>query len=214
MTKIATTLSALLLLTAAGCDDKKADGKETAKKDDKAADAKKDDKAADAKAEPKAPEPVAIKMAESGVKEWGVKFMLPEGAAVGELEEGDAEYEMPDSTTLSTEKACGYDIDLTRHWKKSLDSMYENSKKAADGLTEVEFLKDEKTDTGYTVHYKGKAPLGDMYGASTGVVVGDRLVLCDSGLGRQEQAEAACVLSVCSTVAAAEAAAEPAKKDG
>lgn len=214
MTKTATTLCALFLLSATGCDDKKGeDKKETAAKGDKA---KGDDKkgGGDAKAEEKKPaEPPAPKLADAEIKEWQVKLQLPEGAAVTELEEGDADMEMPDSATLTTEKACGYDIDLTRHWKKSLDSMYENSKKAADGLTEIEFLKDEKTDTGYTVHYKGKAPLGDMYGASTGIVIGDRLVLCDSGLGRQEKHEAACVLAVCSTVAGAEAGA-PAEAKG
>jgi hypothetical protein len=207
MPKTSTLLSALLLITAVACD-KKADEK---KSDDKAA--KTDDKKApDAKAgdapapEPEpTPEPTVAppKLTEAAVGDWGIKVGLPDGAKVDAIEAGDAEMEMPDSTTLTVEDACGYDIELTRHWSKSLDSMYENSKKMVDGLTEVEWLKDEKTATGYTIHYKGKAPLGDMYGMSRGLVVGDRLVLCDSGLGRSEKHEAACLLAICESIAPA-----------
>lgn len=204
MTKIATSLCALLLVTAAACDkkeDKKTDDKSAAA-DKKGDEAKTDDKAApepeaEAPAEDAKPLP---KLAEAEIKDWSIKLSLPEGVTPGEAEAGDAEMEMPDSMKLGTEAACGYDIDLTRHWAKSLDSMYENSKGMVDGLTDVEWIKDEKTDKGYTIHYKGKAPLGDMYGMSTGLVVGDRLVLCDSGLGRQEKHEAECLLSVCSTI--------------
>jgi hypothetical protein len=208
-------LFALALCTAIGCDDskkddKKADDKKAADKkaDDKKADAKGDVKAdakADAKAEPTpepAPEPAAKQeLTATELADWGVKVGLPAGAKAGAVEAGDAELEMPDSIDLATEGACGYDIDLTRHWKKSFDSMYDNSKKMVDGLTEVKWLKDEKTATSYTIHYVGKAPLGDMYGAATGLVVGDRLILCDAGLGRLEEKQAACVLEICSSIA-------------
>lgn len=209
MTKIATSLCALLLVTASACDkkeDKKTDDKAAADKKD--GDAKKDGGDAEKKAEAEAPAEDAKplpKLAEAEIKDWGIKLSLPEGVTPGEAEAGDADMEMPDSMKLGTEEACGYDIDLTRHWSKSLDSMYENSKGMVDGLTDVEWIKDEKTDKGYTIHYKGKAPLGDMYGMSTGLVVGDRLVLCDSGLGRQEKHEAECLLAVCSTIAEAAA---------
>lgn len=204
MTKSSIILSALLLTTAIACD-KKTDVKAADKgKDDKAkTDAKTDAAKADEK--PAEPEPaVALpKLTEAPVADWGVKIGLPEGAAVGDVDAGDAEMEMPDSTDLSVESACGYDITLTRHWAKSLDSMYNNSKTGmVDGLTDVEWLEDVKTDTGYTIHYKGKAPLGDMYGMSHGLVVGDRLILCDSGLGRSEKHEAACLLSICKSLTA------------
>lgn len=209
MKKISTILSALLLLTAVACD-KKPDDKaaDKAKGDKKTPDAKAGDPATpepEAKPEP-TPEPAAAlpKLTEAAVGDWGIKIGLPEGAAVAEIEAGDAELEMPDSTDLPVESACGYDIELTRHWAKSLDSMYTNSKTGmVDGLTDVEWLKDEKTATGYTIHYKGKAPLGDMYGMSRGVVVGDRLILCDSGLGRSEKHEAACLLAICESIAPA-----------
>ncbi|MEX1364062.1 MAG: hypothetical protein AB1Z98_13115 [Nannocystaceae bacterium] len=207
MTKIATSLCALMLVTSVACDkkeDKKTDDKAAAKSDAaKPGDAKADD----AKAAEPAPEPEAAlpKLVETDLADWSIKISLPEGAKLGEAEAGDEDMEMPDSITVDTEDACGYDIDLTRHWAKSLDSMYDNSKKMVDGLTEVEWIKDDKTDKGYTVHYKGKAPLGDMYGMATGTVVGDRLVLCDSGLGRSEKDEAACLLSVCETITVAEA---------
>lgn len=201
MSKSSTILSAVLLIAAVACD-KKTDDKAGEKTEDKKAPEAKAGEAPAPTPEPEAkPEPALPKLTESAVGDWGIKVGLPEGAKVEEIEAGDAELEMPDSTTLTVESACGYDIDLTRHWAKSLDSMYENSKKGmVDGLTEVEFLKDEKTDTGYTIHYKGKAPLGDMYGMSRGVVVGDRLILCDSGLGRSEKHEAACLLSICESI--------------
>ncbi len=215
MKLITTTLSCLLLVSFAGCDEKK-DAKKEAKAGDKKADAKKGDakkddaKAAEAKPEAKAPELTPIDVAD-----WGIKISVPAGAKVGEVDAGDADMEMPDNTSLSTEAGCGYDVDLSRHWAKSLTSMYENDKKGMpDGLTEVTWLKDEKTDTSFTLHYKGKAPLGDMYGASTGLVVGDRLVLCsDSGMGRLEEKEAACVLAVCSSMAAGGGDAKAAEGD-
>lgn len=207
MTKSSIILSALLLTTAIACD-KKTDDKAADKgKDDKAKTdtaktdtAKTDDKPAEPQPEPE-PAVALPKLSEAPVADWGVKIGLPEGAAVGEVDAGDAEMEMPDSTDLSVESACGYDITLTRHWAKSLDSMYTTSKTGmVDGLTDVEWLEDVKTDTGYTIHYKGKAPLGDMYGMSHALVVGDRLILCDSGLGRSEKHEAACLLSICKSL--------------
>lgn len=161
-------------------------------------------KAEEPKAPPAAEKPLP-KLTMTEIKKLEIQIGLPEGAAVGEITEGDASMEMPDSVTISTEKACGFDVDVTRHWKKSLDSMYTNGKKMADGLEKVSYLTDEKTDAGFTVHYKGKTPLGEVYGMSTGLVVGDRLVLCDSGMGRQEAHEAACVLSVCKSITAAAA---------
>jgi len=217
MKLISTTLSCLLLVSFAGCDDKK-DAKKEAKPGDEAA-AKKDDATpGDVKAEEVPTPEVDVtppELTATAVADWGVQVGVPEGSKLGEAEAGDADMEMPDSLTIATESACGIDVELTRHWAKSLDSMYENSKKGVEGLTEVEWVKDEKTETSYTIHYKGKAPLGDMYGASTGLVVGDRLVLCeDAGLGRLEAKEAACVLAVCSSLTAGEgdAAAADAEK--
>jgi hypothetical protein len=205
MTKSSIIFSALLLLTAVACDKKPEDKAGDKAKDDKKTPDVKADGGDPATPEPEAtPEPALPKLAEATVGDWGIKIGLPEGAAVGEIEAGDAELEMPDSTDIPVESACGYDIELTRHWAKSLDSMYNNSKTGmVDGLTDVEWLADEKTDAGYTIHYKGKAPLGDMYGMSRGVVVGDRLILCDSGLGRAEKHEAACLLSICKSIAPA-----------
>ena len=135
------------------------------------------------------------------VQGWGIQIGLPAGAAVGEIDEGDEELEVPDNVTISTEKACGYDVELSRHWAKNLDSTYTDAKGIANGLTNVKYLKDEKSGKGFTIHFVGQAPLGEMYGMSTGLVVGDRLILCDSGLGRQEKNEADCVLYVCSSIA-------------
>ena len=203
MTKTTILLSTLFLVTSVACGKK--DG---AKKDDKTASKKTDDAPAKADEGPEPePEPTVAppKLTATAVGDWGIQIGVPEGGSVGEIEAGDAAMEMPDSTTVVVEAACGYDIDLTRHWAKSLDSMYENAKTGmVDGLSEVEWLEDEKTDAGYVIHYKGKAPLGDMYGMSRGVVVGDRLVLCDSGLGRFEQKEAACLLTVCKSIVTGE----------
>ncbi len=202
MTKTHVSLALAALLSLAGltaCDSKKEEEKkdDSAKKDEPKAEEAAGDGAAPAPAEPEVPMPA---LTDADVGDWGVTIGLPEGAAVGEVEAGDAELEMPDGATVSTEKACGFDIDLSRHSAGVLDAMYEASKKTSEGLESIEFLTDEKTEAGYTVHYKGTAPLGDMYGMATGVVVGEKLVLCDSGLGRFEKQEAACLLHVCKSL--------------
>jgi hypothetical protein len=198
-------LAAVLGLGLAACDDKK-DTKagDAGKADAKAGDAGKAPDDAKVKDEPEAkaePEAKVPELSPLAIEAWKVEISAPAGTKVGELEEGDAELEMPDSVTLSTEGACGYDVELNRHWKKSFDKFYDDAKTAApDGLSDVKYLVDEKTDAAFAVHYAGKAPLGDMYGANTGLVVEDRLILCGAGLGRMEPQEAACVLAVCKSL--------------
>lgn len=204
MTKqnLSLALAAMLTLglgALTACDSKKEEKKEETAK---SGDPKKEEAGGTtgAAAEPAEPAIELPALTDADVGDWGIAIGLPEGAAVGEVDAGDKEMGMPDSVTLSTEKACGYDIELSRYGTDVLDSMYESSKKTSDGLEDVEYLTDEKTETGYTIHYKGKAPLGDMYGMSRGLVVGDKLVLCDAGLSRFEREEAACLLHLCKSI--------------
>lgn len=131
---------------------------------------------------------------------WGIKLDAPAGTRVIDLSPGDAELKMPDNAKLSTERSCGWDIEIDRHWKADVASFYESAKK--DSLEGLTFLTDEKTDDGFTVHYTGKAPIGPMWGVDIGRVVGDRLVLCTAGMNRLTKEEAACVLAVCRSIAA------------
>lgn len=207
MTKTTTLLTAALLATfGLACDkpaeDNKTDGAATKKTDTPETKPAEDGAAEDGAAEAE-PAKAPPKLTATAVGDWGVTIGVPEGGSLGAVDAGDASMEMPDNVTLTSEDACGYDIDLTRHWAKSLDTMYESSKTGmVDGLTDVEWLLDEKTDAGYAFHYKGKAPLGDMYGMSRAVVVGDRLVICDSGMGRAEKGESECLLAICQSIAA------------
>jgi hypothetical protein len=148
---------------------------------------------------PKAP-PKLPPMVELAFDEWGIKLMAPSGTAVTEVSPGDEEMKMPDNATLSTEVQCGMDIDISRHWKTDLDSFYDSGKK--DTLDALKYMTDEKTATGFKIHYTGNAPIGAMYGVDTGLVVGDRLILCSGGLNRMTEEEAACVFAVCTSITA------------
>ena len=151
-----------------------------------------------------APAPAAapkLDLAEITLDAWGLKVQAPKGATFGATEAPNKDLEMPGSTTITTTSACGVDVEIYSHPKATLGEHY-NAAKDTDGLKGVSFMVDEKTDAGFKTHFTGKAPIGPMYGASTGTVIGDRVMLCSSGLNRMTASEAACVYAVCSTIAA------------
>ncbi len=163
---------------------------------------------------PEAPEaPERPPMVEMAVEDWGIIVRMPEGSELFALDEGSPRKGVPDSATFASEHACGHDIELLRDWTKNLERSYGDAKQAADGLDDVEYLVDERTDAGFTVHYRGEAPLGTMYDASTAVVFGDRVVVCRaSGVGRYMQHEAACILDVCRSIVAVDGGTRPGRK--
>jgi hypothetical protein len=144
------------------------------------------------------PAPKGPELAELSLDVWGIKLQAPKGATFGETEAIAKDDDMPGSTELDTSSSCGVKIDIYNHPKASLEEQYKNAK--SDDLPDLKFMVDEKTDGGFKIHYTGNAPIGAMYGVNTGAVVGDRLLLCSSGMNRMTQEEAACVYSVCSTI--------------
>ncbi|NVB41046.1 hypothetical protein G6O69_24610 [Pseudenhygromyxa sp. WMMC2535] len=195
-------LSCAMLVACGKSEDKPA---EDAKKADEPAKAEAGKDAEAPAEEPVEEAPKAPAMVDMAIEPWGVTLKVPEGAKLGELEDGGGE--VADTVNIDAEDACGVEIELYRHAKTDtiVEEMFKNTT-GPSGNKDDQFPVKDKTDEGYTVKHSWVIPLGDtMWSVEVGKVVGDHFVMCGAGSFGVEEAAANCALEACKTLVPATA---------